>query len=1189
MRRGPYAAILRLLLIAGSTRFVNPHSSDSTDLKQVWVEIPTTVVALGGDVRIQIHGVTGTRLKVRLAREDDEGRTLLATMPLALDSESRMTIPCGYLSRGGTYYLELIADKDNFINEDYTTENFTNEIDDDVKQDEDNGFSKRNVDDLDVFNKKDYQITSDSNLDSYTKISVDGAESSRNTDNVTKRYVYNEHSSRISNSKEHIVDGTDEILTESRLKRDVDNEGSIMDAGDSVVKSWKFDVQWPTANLDVTPENIQTYPQRQVMAIIEFPRVVCTPIESSADFFLELLYCGHSSGRAMLCDGKNSSSHTHALYSEEMHGFPGRRTMTLRCEFFGQAGDYALTLRPAAAAGPQDSAIAFIKADWSDQFVLNVPGGSVFPCGDGVRVLFQYPECAIEDVDRVRVFGRDSDKLRYIVERRVRRGQHTATFDCRLFTERYPEYCFVYVSQAVTGAVADVRMDCLPTLPLSDGGAGGWGEWSPWSTCPAPAHCSTRTRSRHRFCDSPPPAYGAKYCEGQAVELAACECAAKPWAGDSSTVVAEVGPKCRCGCVLHLAPAARLLAGSARACKTRSFWLLQAEEGLEVRLRIEAVRLPCAGQALRARDGDSLGSPLLASWDGPDSSAVIGDVETTTDSTGAMEIAGGQHILVELRSGDTSEHCSGGFLAHASQVEPIRNVSAAWASMRGGEWWRSGGGARGAAVTLAAAAALAALCLALHSAHRTRAYQRAADKESLTDSDACSASLELGRTTAGSRSTLLSEVVGGGVSLRRLLPSGKTRHTRLRDFDRASERVEQRDEDEPSDQEQDVADNMSVVSAQSVASQATITPETVSASSAPAGRNSVIPSPLRRSRTVSASNVTTKVLLENPALVTSPPQSSNCDTTGMELSTSVSSVSERDDISSEKDRDSAWEKDRSESRASSSTSAATLTNGWYSPALSGVSAAKIRDNPKHTKENCNRRLLKSDLSLTSHAEMEIDYYDYEVNNAGSVPGSYLGMDPAFLVWIPPLEEGDILKEINEKKQPIYEEILPKELHPDPGSNTESPEDRPSSSNLKRSENRSNRSNESIKSIRKVIEKGNIIHPLNFSISDLQKSPKLIRKGRKKKVESPVTIPMKDLTLTRSPVKVHRRENRDPDNTSTLKRINDTIRETNADTLKISDFGDIKFADENSDSSNEITFADDSPDSNRFTDKYNIRA
>ncbi|KAG6440841.1 hypothetical protein O3G_MSEX001483 [Manduca sexta] len=449
---------------------------------------------------------------------------------------------------------------------------------------------------------------------------------------------------------------------------------------------------------------------------------------------------------------------------------------------------------------------------------------------------------------------------------------------------------------------------------------------------------------------------------------------------------------------------------------------------------------------------------------------------------------------------------------------------------------------------------------------------------------ACSASLELGVATAGSRSTLLSEVVGGTVSLRRLLPSGRTKHTRLRDCERTSETVENRDEeDQASDAENEAEDNESVASVDSGASQATVTPETVSASSAPAGTKTATLSPLRRCHTMSATNVSTvQVLLDKPtSQVTSPPQTSNCETAIVELSTSASSVSERDDTCSEKDRDSLWEKDRTESRASS-TSAATLTNGWYSPALSGVSAAKIRDNPKHTKESCNRRLLKSDLSLTSHPEMEIDYYDYEVNNAGS----YLGMDPAFLVWIPPLEEGDILKEIDNNRKPIYEEILPLELRPDPGSNTESPEERPTSSTLKRNENRTNRSTESIKSIRKVIEKGNIIHPLNFSISDLQNSPKLPRRNKKKKVESPVGIQMNELSMSKSPVRVHRRDS--DANNSTLKRVNDNARETNADTLKRSDFADIKFADENSDSSNDIKFADDSPDSNRMVDKYNVK-
>ncbi|GBP78728.1 hypothetical protein EVAR_54539_1 [Eumeta japonica] len=157
------------------------------------------------------------------------------------------------------------------------------------------------------------------------------------------------------------------------------------------------------------------------------------------------------------------------------------------------------------------------------------------------------------------------------------------------------------------------------------------------------------------------------------------------------------------------------------------------------------------------------------------------------------------------------------------------------------------------------------------------------------------------------------------------------------------------------------------------ASQNTISPEAASSSSAPAGSQNM-PSPMKRSHTVSTTIATdsTKLQLQN---------TTKTDTMTMESSTSASTVSEREnDSCSEKDKDSVWEKDpRSESRASSS-SAATLTNGWYSPALSGVRAARVR-NPKRGKESHNR-LLRSDLSLTSHPEMEIDYYDYEVNNAG---------------------------------------------------------------------------------------------------------------------------------------------------------------------------------------------------------------
>lgn len=235
-------------MLTGGASFVNPYTNDEVDLDQVWVEIPSSPVALGGDVHVHVHGTTGN-LRVRLARDDDDGRVQLAVMPLALDTESRMTLPCGYFSRGGTYYVELFSETKDLFNEDF--------------------------------------------------------------ENTTKKEQY------VDDSVDELAKGVSESV---KVKRDLsDSEGSIVETGDGVVKSWKFDVLWPSAKLDVTPEQIQTYPERQVTAILEFPKVVCAPIMSSADFWLELLYCGHSSGGAVLCDGKNTSSHAHVLYSEQVN------------------------------------------------------------------------------------------------------------------------------------------------------------------------------------------------------------------------------------------------------------------------------------------------------------------------------------------------------------------------------------------------------------------------------------------------------------------------------------------------------------------------------------------------------------------------------------------------------------------------------------------------------------------------------------------------------------------------------------------------------------------------------------------------------------------------------------------------------------------------------------------------------
>lgn len=126
-----------------------------------------------------------------------------------------------------------------------------------------------------------------------------------------------------------------------------------------------------------------------------------------------------------------------------------------------------------------------------------------------------------------------------------------------------------------------------------------------------------------------------------------------------------------------------------------------------------------------------------------------------------------------------------------------------------------------------------------------------------------------------------------------------------------------------------------------------------------------------------------------------------------------------------------------------------------------ISTATIRsNNVKESKEKQNReRLLAgpgSEFSLSNpDFDLELDYYDYNVINAGAAPGSYLGMDPAYLVWIPPLDERMPMHEESEESEtdvdededddvddddPLYEEILPIFSHINPGSNTETPSD-----------------------------------------------------------------------------------------------------------------------------------------------------
>lgn len=247
----------------------------------------------------------------------------------------------------------------------------------------------------------------------------------------------------------------------------------------------QLNVSWPTPTVSLVPSTISTYPEEIVRGSLRFADVRCpnaTAInDDSADvpeFWLELVYCGRNEA----CPVENISK-PQILFSEQVRGFPSSRVINFRCDLFGLAGYYMLHLRSAhhdpTLLGILSGARALLKADWSKQYVFTVHARSIFPCdahSSGIHVLFQYPSCILNQSDRVRVYAKlradvsslvPPTSLHYIAEQRVTKGQHALYFECDLFYEKYIEYCFVYVSQAISGAVADIRMDCVPTLPVS--------------------------------------------------------------------------------------------------------------------------------------------------------------------------------------------------------------------------------------------------------------------------------------------------------------------------------------------------------------------------------------------------------------------------------------------------------------------------------------------------------------------------------------------------------------------------------------------------------------------------------------------------------------------------------------------------------------------------------------------------
>lgn len=277
-----------------------------------------------------------------------------------------------------------------------------------------------------------------------------------------------------------------------------------------------------------------------------------------------------------------------------------------------------------------------------------------------------------------------------------------------------------------------------------------------------------------------------------------------------------------------------------------------------------------------------------------------------------------------------------------------------------------------------------------------------------------------------------------------------------------------------------------------------------------------------------------------------------------------------------------------------------------------ISTATIRSNNiKESKEKQNReRLLAgpgSEFSLSNpDFDLELDYYDYNVTNAGAAPGSYLGMDPAYLVWIPPLDERVPMHEESDESEtdvgddeddeddddedePQYEEILPTFSHINPGSNTETPNDEAprlpplngSSSGFKDSEN----DEENTRNIHNL--ELNKIHAVNtFQNESLPKlvcgtsrlsTLKIVPAGDRSTADS---IPMQDLYMGKNVYNqryitanvkstLNRQSYRDDKDTDTEKETSVIKSPTNVNTdREYYELDDIQFADEEDDAEDE---------------------
>ncbi|ETN60326.1 hypothetical protein AND_008053 [Anopheles darlingi] len=515
----------------------------------------------------------------------------------------------------------------------------------------------------------------------------------------------------------------------------------------------------------------------------------------------------------------------------------------------------------------------------------------------------------------------------------------------------------------------------------------------------------------------------------------------------------EIGPGCRCGCVIHLGivKPKRLLGSSSHSCPDRSIWLIKGDDGCRVRFTVDFHKFPCDGQWLKIRDGDSVADELLLQF-GMDQNELSSSGDSAAEASGNM-------LLVEFFSRKTEnydEACNAGFLGQAEQIKItpssviVGNTTTIASKVIMPIVHRLQGYAQ---FTIAHVAALIFICfivivsflLVMQYIFRYRKYELATSRMEAADSPAhtlfgSSQSLAPGapmhpRSRAVSTTTLISEIV----SYVKLRPRTITtiKHERFREsVEYALESsVHSRSDAVPSDGSTEVIMELQIRRTSAEEPPHVAGEDEEEERGDGEKKRSTLPAILNdldhpeAKRELGKGNELAKDLPtdtddERSTTVSSAYSSLNREKTPLVTRRASHHHQQQQQRDGDTMRSEQMLVKSATCLMTTSTSTATLTNvspsdveccsppdpGVLSPALARRTISSRTRNAKESKEkrNLQKLLAGSDYSLgaPSEQDMELDYYDYNVINAGAAPGSYLGMDPAFLVWIPPLDGGE---------------------------------------------------------------------------------------------------------------------------------------------------------------------------------------